>query len=245
MADSAGRQSGAAPGHGVGSEPILALDEVWKTYHLGAVAVHALRGVSLQARAGELVAIMGPSGSGKSTLMHIMGCLDTPSAGAYRLDGAEVGHLGEEELSAIRNRQIGFVFQSFNLLPSMSACSNVALPLAYAGVSAAPRRERAMAALAAVGLSDRAHHRPRELSGGQQQRVALARALATDPAIVLADEPTGNLDSEAAAEVLNLLTSLHHSGRTVLVITHEREIAERAERIVRILDGRVVDDRPT
>ncbi|MGH3540270.1 MAG: ABC transporter ATP-binding protein [Pseudonocardiaceae bacterium] len=216
--------------------------EVWKSYHLGEVTVHALRGVSMRAQSGELVAIMGPSGSGKSTLMHILGCMDTPSSGTYLLEGEEVGGLGEERLSVIRNRQIGLVFQSFNLLPTMNAWSNVALPLAYAGIGAARRREQAMEALDAVGLADRANHRPRELSGGQQQRVAVARALATDPAIVLADEPTGNLDSEAAADVLNLLTSLHHSGRTVLVITHELEVARRAERVVRILDGRVVED---
>jgi putative ABC transport system ATP-binding protein len=187
---------------------------------------------------------MGPSGSGKSTLMHIIGCLDVPSAGSYRLAGEDVSSMSENDLADVRNRSIGFVFQQFNLLASMTAASNVALPLAYAGVSRAQRRERAEASLARVGLADRVGHRPGELSGGQQQRVAVARALVTEPALILADEPTGNLDSTSTADVLDLLDELHDAGRTVVLITHEHDVAARAGRVVQLRDGLITNDSP-
>jgi len=215
---------------------------VTKVYRNGSLEVAALRGVSLDVQPGEYVAVMGPSGSGKSTLMHIIGCLDVPTAGSYRLAGEDVSSMSENELADVRNRSIGFVFQQFNLLASMTAWSNVALPLAYAGVSRAQRRERAEASLARVGLADRVGHRPGELSGGQQQRVAMARALVTEPALILADEPTGNLDSTSTADVLDLLDELHDAGRTVVLITHEHDVAGRAGRIVRLRDGLVTDD---
>ncbi len=227
------------------AHPVLRLDGVWKTYATGASEVHALRGVTLEVHEGEYVAVIGPSGSGKSTLMHILGCLDVPTSGSFRLDGVDVADLGEDALADIRNTRIGFVFQQFNLLPSLSAWRNVELPLCYAGVPPAERRERAHVALARVGLADRADHRPGELSGGQQQRVAVARALVTDPALILADEPTGNLDSVSTRDVLDLLTELHASGRTIVLITHEHEVAARAQRSVRVFDGRITQDTAT
>ena len=217
--------------------PVIALEDVRKRYTNGTLSVEALRGISLTINEGDYVAIMGPSGSGKSTLMHILGCLDVPSAGRYLLAGEDVSRMSEDELAAIRNRRIGFVFQQFNLLPSLNAWRNVELPLCYAGVSRPERRERAMAALDRVGLADRVEHRPAELSGGQQQRVAVARALVTDPALILADEPTGNLDSVSTDDVLGLLDDLHEAGRTIVLITHEGDVASRAQRIARIRDG--------
>ncbi|HEU5268820.1 MAG TPA: ABC transporter ATP-binding protein [Jatrophihabitans sp.] len=217
--------------------PVIELDRVTKVYRTGSLQVAALRGVSLRIQAGEYVAVMGPSGSGKSTLMHIIGCLDSPTTGDYRLAGADVARLSESELAEIRNRRVGFVFQQFNLLPSLSAWRNVELPLLYAGIPREERRRRAIAELARVGLADRVAHRPGELSGGQQQRVAVARALVGDPALILADEPTGNLDSGATAEVLALFDELHAQGRTIVLITHEAEVAARAQRIVQVRDG--------
>ncbi len=219
------------------SVPVIELDGITKTYHAGSLQVAALRGIDLRIDAGEYVAVMGPSGSGKSTLMHIIGCLDLPTSGSYRLAGEDVAELSETALAEIRNRRVGFVFQQFNLLPSLPAWRNVELPLLYAGISREQRKQRALAALVRVGLADRVAHRPGELSGGQQQRVAVARALVGDPALILADEPTGNLDSTATAEVLTLLEELHAQGRTIVLITHEAEVAARAQRIVQVRDG--------
>jgi putative ABC transport system ATP-binding protein len=220
---------------------VIELVDVTKIYQTGSLSVAALRGVSLTISEGEYVAIMGPSGSGKSTLMHILGCLDVPTAGSYHLAGENVSAMSETELAAVRNRRIGFVFQQFNLLAGLSAWRNVELPLIYAGVGRVERRERAMASLERVDLSDRVHHKPGELSGGQQQRVAVARALVTDPALILADEPTGNLDSTSARDVLALLEELHSAGRTVVLISHDSGVAENAGRVIQILDG-LVDD---
>jgi putative ABC transport system ATP-binding protein len=219
--------------------PVIELHDVAKTYRAGELAVHALQDVNLTIRQGECIAISGPSGSGKSTLMNILGCLDIPTSGTYLLAGEDVSGLNEDRLAEIRNRNIGFVFQQFNLLPALPAWRNVELPLSYSHVSRHVRRERAMAALQQVGLADRVDHKPSELSGGQQQRVAIARALVTEPAIILADEPTGNLDSTSSSEIMAVLSSLHRQGRTVVLITHEAEVARAAERVVEIRDGRV------
>ncbi|PWJ25080.1 putative ABC transport system ATP-binding protein [Branchiibius hedensis] len=218
---------------------ILALRGVTKTYGTGDLQVHALRGIDLEVPEGDFLAITGPSGSGKSTLMHILGCLDIPSEGTYELAGEDVSQMSESELAQVRNREIGFVFQQFNLLQSQSALRNVELPLVYAGVGRAERQERAVEALRRVGLGDRLDHRPTQLSGGQQQRVSVARALVTDPAMILADEPTGNLDSVATQDVLQLFHELHDQGRTVVVITHEPDVAAQASHAVRIRDGQL------
>ncbi len=218
---------------------VIDLADVGKVYRSGSLEVEALRGVSLTIERGDFAAVIGPSGSGKSTLMHIIGCLDVPTSGAYRLAGHDVAGLDESQLAAVRNRYIGFVFQQFNLLAYLPAWRNVELPLVYTGTDPAVRRERALAALAQVGLSDRADHKPGELSGGQQQRVAIARALVTEPAIILADEPTGNLDSTSTADVLGLFDELHVSGRTIVLITHEHDVAQRASRIVHVRDGQI------
>ena len=224
--------------------PVIEARDVWKTYRNGTLEVDALRGVSFTIDAGEYVAIMGPSGSGKSTLMHILGCLDVATSGTFLLAGEDVSAMSEEGLAHIRNRRIGFVFQQFNLLASLSAWRNVELPLVYAGVDRAARKSRSLEALDRVGLADRVEHRPGELSGGQQQRVAVARALVTDPALILADEPTGNLDSVAASDVLGLLDELHAGGRTIVLITHEADVANAAERTIRIRDGQIFDAEP-
>jgi putative ABC transport system ATP-binding protein len=221
---------------------VITLEGITKVYLAGEVEVAALKGITLHIPEGEFVAIMGPSGSGKSTLMNLIGCLDQPSSGRYILDGYDVSALTDDQLAWIRNRKIGFVFQSFNLIPRASAVHNVEMPLIYAGENQ-QRRERAMAALDSVGILDRASHLPNELSGGQQQRVAVARALVTDPAILLADEPTGNLDSESSLEIMKLLRELNHQGRTIVLITHEPDIAAFASRVVRLRDGVIVSDQ--
>jgi putative ABC transport system ATP-binding protein len=225
--------------------PVIAVSGLRKTYGTGETAVHALRGVDLTVWPGEYVAIMGASGSGKSTLLNMLGCLDVPTAGRYLLDGFGVGNLNERQLALLRNRKIGFVFQSFNLVPRTSALSNVELPLVYSGLRRAERRRRALAALDMVGLSERAKHLPSELSGGQIQRVAVARALVTGPAMLLADEPTGNLDRRSTEDVLGVFDRLNRIGRTIVVITHEDEVAAHAHRVVRVDDGRIVSDEVT
>jgi putative ABC transport system ATP-binding protein len=222
---------------GTSETVVIELERVTQVYRTGSIAVAALRGVSLTISAGEYVAIIGPSGSGKSTLMHILGCLDIPSSGEYRLAGENVSGMSEAALAEVRNRRIGFVFQQFNLLASMTAWQNVELPLVYASVPRGERKERAMDALARVGLASRVQHRPGELSGGQQQRVAVARALVTEPDLILADEPTGNLDSVSAADVLRLMDQLHESGRTLVLITHDTEVASASGRVLGIRDG--------
>jgi putative ABC transport system ATP-binding protein len=225
-------------------EPIIQTRDLAKTYQMGEIAVHALQGVSFEILPNEFVAIMGPSGSGKSTLMNLLGCLDTPTSGEYILDGVQVDQLEGDQLAAVRNYKIGFIFQMFNLLARSTALQNVELPLIYQGrLSRAERRERAEQALAAVGLEDRMFHHPRELSGGQQQRVAVARALVTQPALLLADEPTGNLDSHSREDVLALFHSLNEQGITVVMVTHDSEVAEHAKRMIVIRDGLVADDR--
>jgi len=220
---------------------MIELEDVTKVYRMGKVEVQALKGVSIRVAPGEFVAIMGASGSGKTTLMNIIGCLDLPTSGRYLLDGGDVRKLTDNQLAVIRNRKIGFVFQSFNLIPRSTALHNVEMPLIYAGVGG-DRRRRAVAALEAVGLADRARHQPSELSGGQQQRVAIARALVTEPAILLADEPTGNLDTGSSGEIMGLLAELNAQGRTIVLITHEEDIARFASRVVRLRDGLVIDD---
>jgi putative ABC transport system ATP-binding protein len=219
--------------------PVIELVDVTKTYSTGLLEVAALRNVNLTIAQGEMVAVVGPSGSGKSTLMHILGCLDVPTSGSFRLAGEDVATLGEDELAEVRNRHIGFVFQQFNLLAYLPAWRNVELPLIYSGVDRRGRRERALDALHQVGLADRAEHKPGELSGGQQQRVAVARALVTEPALILADEPTGNLDSTSTAEILLLLADLHRAGRTIVLITHEHDVAALTGRTIAIRDGQV------
>ncbi len=221
---------------------IIRFEEVEKTYDMGATQVFALQGVTMNIERNEYVAIMGPSGSGKSTLMNIVGCLDVPTAGRYELNGQIVSELDDDELARIRNKEIGFVFQTFNLLPRSDALRNVELPLIYAGYSAKERRERAVAALESVGLADRMDHRPNELSGGQKQRVAVARALSNDPSIILADEPTGALDTRTGEEIMDLFSDVHASGNTVIIVTHEEHIAAYCHRVVRFRDGRIESD---
>ncbi|MCB9040797.1 MAG: ABC transporter ATP-binding protein [Lewinellaceae bacterium] len=221
---------------------MISVKELTKTYIMGAAKVHALQGVSLDIQRNEFVALMGPSGSGKSTLMNLLGCLDTPTSGAYWLNGINVSTMEDNDLAEVRNKEIGFIFQTFNLLPRLSALENVALPLVYAGVSKADRREKAMQVLDAVGLGDRVEHKPNELSGGQRQRVAIARALVNDPSIILADEPTGNLDTKTSIEIMGILEEIHRQGNTVILVTHEPDIAEHAHRAVRLRDGMVESD---
>ena len=227
------------------SEPIIRIRDLTRHYEMGTETVQALRGVSLDIGRNEYVAIMGPSGSGKSTLMNMIGCLDTPTGGEYWLNGQEVSQLSDDQLARVRNKEIGFVFQTFNLLPRATSLHNVELPLVYAGVSAKERRNRASAALRRVGLGDRMDHRPNELSGGQRQRVAIARALVNEPSILLADEPTGNLDSTTSEEIMQVFGELHRQGQTIIMVTHEADIAAHAERTVVLRDGRVETDRVT
>jgi putative ABC transport system ATP-binding protein len=222
---------------------LIDIVDVRKVYEMGDQAVNALDGVSIHVARGEYVAIMGPSGSGKSTLMNIIGCLDTPSSGSYKLRGTEIRERDDDELARIRNMEIGFIFQTFNLLPRADALHNVELPLIYAGRPAKERRERARAMLDSVGLGDRTHHRPNELSGGQRQRVAIARALVNGPSLVLADEPTGNLDSKTGLEIMTILDDIHRRGNTVILVTHEEDVAARALRVIRLRDGRIESDR--
>ncbi len=227
------------------SDPIIRIRDLTRRYAMGGETIHALQGVTLDIQRNEYVAIMGPSGSGKSTLMSVLGCLDTPSSGEYWLNGQEVSRLSDDALARVRNREIGFVFQTFNLLPRATALHNVELPLVYAGVPARTRREQAAAALTQVGLAERMDHRPNELSGGQRQRVAIARALVNQPSILLADEPTGNLDSVTSEEIMRVFGELHAAGQTVLMVTHEPDIAACAARVVTLRDGRIESDRPT
>ncbi len=224
------------------TEPLLRLENIHKTYDMGDVRVHALRGVGFRVEPGEFVAIMGPSGSGKSTLMHIIGCLDRPTAGEYFLEGEDVSQKGDDELAELRNRYLGFVFQEFNLLPSMTALENVALPLTYRGASARERVEIATRALERVGLGDRVRHKPNQLSGGQKQRVAIARSLATEPAVLMADEPTGNLDTTAQGDIMGILCELNESGITIIVVTHDPAVGAHCKRVIRLLDGSIVGD---
>lgn len=224
---------------------LIEIEDLWKTYQMGAEEIHALRGVSFKIERGSYVAIMGPSGSGKSTMMNLIGCLDTPSKGKYMLNNRLVSEMDDDELAHIRNKEIGFVFQTFNLLPRASALHNVELPLIYNGTPASERKERAMKALQAVELGERIYHRPNELSGGQRQRVAIARALVNNPSLILADEPTGNLDSATSYEIMALFDSLHARGNTIVLVTHEPDIALHAHRIIRLLDGQISADELT
>ena len=233
------RRPARAPG-----DLVIRIEGVTKLYRMGTETIHALRGVNLEIRRNEYLAIMGPSGSGKSTLMNMLGCLDTPSAGRYDFNGKDVARMVDDELAEIRNREIGFVFQTFNLLPRSDALHNVELPLVYAGVRPAARRERALGALRNVGLGDRIHHKPNEMSGGQRQRVAIARALVNHPSILLADEPTGNLDSRTGEEIMALFEDLYEQGHTIIVVTHEEDIARHARRVVRLRDGLIESDGP-
>jgi putative ABC transport system ATP-binding protein len=223
-------------------EPLIILKDIGRKYVIGAEIIHAIKSVTLNINKGEFVALMGPSGSGKSTLMNILGCLDTPTKGEYSLNGINVSHMTDNELAEVRNTEIGFVFQTFNLLPRNSALDNVALPLVYAGISKEKRRDRAKAALENVGLGNRTDHRPNELSGGQRQRVAVARALINNPSIILADEPTGNLDTKTSIEIMGLIEDIHSKGNTIILVTHEEDIALHAHRIVRMRDGLVEND---
>jgi len=223
---------------------VIEIEGVTKLYRMGDETIHALRGITLSIHRNEYLAVMGPSGSGKSTLMNMLGCLDTPTAGLYEFNGKNVAHMTDDELAEIRNREIGFVFQTFNLLPRSNALHNVELPLIYAGVPPHERRRRALQALENVGLGDRVHHRPNELSGGQRQRVAIARALVNTPSIILADEPTGNLDSRTGEEIMALFEQLYEQGNTIIVVTHEEDIARHARRVVRLRDGLIESDGP-
>jgi len=222
---------------------MIELSNISKTYRMGAVDITVLSGISLNVKSGEFIAIMGPSGSGKSTLMNIIGCLDRPTSGTYHFESREISTMSDDELAAVRNGKIGFVFQTFNLLPRFSALKNVEVPLIYGGVPARLRRERAMPLLQKVGLADRMSHRPTELSGGQQQRVAIARALVNNPPLLLADEPTGNLDSRSGSEILDILTALNRSGVTVLIVTHDKDVAARCRRIINLKDGQIINDQ--
>ncbi|MCS6988591.1 MAG: ABC transporter ATP-binding protein [Chloroherpetonaceae bacterium] len=224
-------------------ELVIRIENVTKEYKMGEEIVRALRGVSLSIHRNEYVAIMGPSGSGKSTMMNLLGCLDTPTSGKYEFNGKDVATMEDDELAEIRNKEIGFVFQTFNLLPRSTALQNVELPLVYAGVASEERRRRAIAALQSVGLGDRLNHKPNELSGGQRQRVAIARALVNNPSIILADEPTGNLDTKTSVEIMNIFETLYEQGNTIIVVTHEEDIARHARRIIRLRDGLIESDR--
>lgn len=223
-------------------EPVIILQNIVKTYSMGDTSFNALDGIDLRIEQGSFVAIMGASGSGKSTMMNILGCLDRPTSGAYWLDGQQVANLSDDELAVVRNQKIGFIFQNFNLLPRMNALHNVALPLIYAGVPLSERLKKAEKALVSVGLGDRLHHKPNEMSGGQRQRVAVARALVNEPSIVMADEPTGNLDTKSGDEVMKLFVAIHDQGRTVILVTHEPEIAEYTQRVLVMRDGKIVQD---
>jgi putative ABC transport system ATP-binding protein len=234
-------------GNNVGddSDILIKIENLWKTYQMGAEEIHALRGVSFTIQRGAYVAIMGPSGSGKSTMMNLIGCLDTPSKGQYFLNTRLVSEMDDDELAHIRNKEIGFVFQTFNLLPRASALHNVELPLIYNGTPASERKERAIKALQSVELGERLYHRPNELSGGQRQRVAIARALVNNPSLILADEPTGNLDSATSTEIMLLFDALHQNGNTIILVTHENDIAMHAHRAIRLLDGQIASDEIT
>jgi len=232
----------AAPAVALAAGALIRMEGVTKTYDAGELAVQALRGIDLAIEKGQMVAIIGPSGSGKSTLMHILGCLDAPSSGSYRLDGRDVAMLSGFQLAAIRNQKIGFVFQTFNLLPKASLLRNVELPLLYAGIGGSERKRLAHEALRKVGLGERAKHRPSELSGGQRQRAAIARAIVNSPSLILADEPTGNLDTRTGLEILGIFDEMHAKGETIVIVTHDPRIAERCQRVVRIVDGRIEDD---
>ena len=237
--------SAARPLAAAATDTLIRMEGVTKTYDAGEIAVHALRGIDLEIESGQMVAIIGPSGSGKSTLMHILGCLDAPTSGTYCLEGRDVDELSGFQIAAIRNQKVGFVFQTFNLLPKASLLRNVELPLLYAGIGGSERRELARATLDQVGLADRAKHRPAELSGGQRQRAAIARALVNEPSLILADEPTGNLDTKTGLEILEIFDRLHVKGETIVIVTHDPRIAERCGRVVQIVDGRIEDDRLT